>query len=118
MTLGRALQVLQLGVICSWLGGGSGASTALVAQGVQLIATTVGDVIPAQLGVMDAAFAVAGPELGMTAATGAAAGLVLHVVQLGWAAIAACLALVMPGRILTEGTRAPTFTPLVERGKS
>ena len=55
-SMGRGAQVLQYGVILRAVGGVVSARGAFVAHGIHIIGTTVGDLIPGQLGVVDGAY--------------------------------------------------------------
>lgn len=83
----RSIQVLELGVLLHALGGRRGLGGALVSQGVSMVGGSLGDLVPGQLGATDGAFALAAPVLGITVADGVAMAVLLHCVQLAWAAI-------------------------------
>ena len=87
--LGRALQVLQLGVLLHAVGAANGPLHMLLAQGVSLVGGGAGDFIPGQLGATDGAFALAAPLLGIAAADAVAVTVMVHVIQLCWALIGA-----------------------------
>jgi hypothetical protein len=54
-----------------------------------MVATSAGDLIPGQLGVTDAAFALAAPALQLSLASAVAVALLSHGVQLAWCAAGA-----------------------------
>ena len=94
----RALQVVQFGVIAHGVGLGSGATTALLAHGVQAVGAMAGDLVPAQLGMTEGAFRLAADAFGASAATAVSVALIAHAVQLAWIVIGALAPLVWPVR--------------------
>jgi hypothetical protein len=95
----RALQVVGLGLLIAAVGGPLGPLEALVGQGVEFVGATVGDLVPAQLGATDGAFALAASVLRISVADAVALSLLVHAVQLAWAALGALGALAWPSRI-------------------
>jgi hypothetical protein len=89
----RALQVAQFSLLVFVFGAaagvGDGITTGALSQGIYLLGASVGDLVPAQLGVVDGAFAMAAPWLDVPVATAVAMALALHIAQLGWVAIGA-----------------------------
>jgi hypothetical protein len=99
----RGLQVAQLTLLIFVFGAaagpGDGLATGLLSQGIYLLGASVGDLVPAQLGVVDGAFAMAAPFLAVPVATAVAMAIALHIAQLGWVAIGAFAgALLRPAR--------------------
>lgn len=85
--IARFCQVLQLGVIVHAMGGATGIVPAFIAQGVYLVGVGAGDLIPANLGTTEGAFALSGSMLGISAAQGVAVSLVVRAVQMSWVAL-------------------------------
>jgi hypothetical protein len=83
----RAVAALELGVLLWALGGRHSVGHALLAQGVNLIGGSLGDVVPGQLGATDGAFALAAPSLGLAVVDGIALSVLLHCVQAVWAVV-------------------------------
>jgi uncharacterized membrane protein YbhN (UPF0104 family) len=82
---GRALNVVELGVLLHAVGGRHGPAEALLALGVNMLGGSVGDFVPGQLGATDGAFALAAPSLGLAVADGVAMAMTLHLLQITWA---------------------------------
>jgi hypothetical protein len=101
----RALQVVQCGLLAYAVGAAPGPLTALVGQGVQFVGTTIGDLVPAQIGATDGAFALAASTLGISIAAAVALALLLHCVQLAWVVLGAAAAIL--GRPRSRGAAAP-----------
>lgn len=85
----RALFTIELAVLLHAASGGASAGRALLAHGVSLVGGAAGDLVPGQLGASDGAFALGARYLGISAADGVAMAMTLHVLQLGWVALAA-----------------------------
>jgi hypothetical protein len=87
--LGKSLQIAGL-VVLSWAAGAlPDLRSALLVGGVHLVGGAAGDVVPAQIGATDAAFTLAAGSLGVDASHALAIPLLMHAVQLGWAALGA-----------------------------
>lgn len=99
----RLCQALQLGIIAHALGAPSGMLAAPLLEVIYVAGASVGDLLPAQLGAVEGAFALTAPLIGLDAATAIALGLTLHAIQLAGAALAALLAAV------TTRFEAPPF---------
>jgi hypothetical protein len=97
-TLGRGLQWIQYTLALLAVSGTRSFERGLVSQGIHLVAATVGDLIPAQLGVNEANFALAAPTLGMTPAAAASVGVIVHVAQLGTMMVCLVVALLVRTR--------------------
>lgn len=89
----RVLQALELGVLGYALGLPFSFSMVGLLQGINLLASTVGDFMPAQLGVLDAAFAASAQVLETTAAVAVSIAMLNHCVQLVWVVIGALVPL-------------------------
>jgi Lysylphosphatidylglycerol synthase TM region len=109
----RLVVVVELGILLAVLGGRHGPGEALLAQGVNLVAGTVGDVVPGQLGATDGAFALAAPTLGLRLADGVAIAVMLHAVQAMWAVIGWVVPLVWkaPARAVGDAAEDPRLPP-------
>jgi uncharacterized membrane protein YbhN (UPF0104 family) len=109
----RFVVVVQLGILLAALGGRHGPGEALLAQGVNLVAGTIGDVVPGQLGATDGAFALAAPTLGLALADGVAIAVMLHAVQAIWAVIGWVVPLFWkaPARAGGDGAGDPGLPP-------
>ncbi|WP_437736385.1 lysylphosphatidylglycerol synthase domain-containing protein [Sorangium sp. So ce1335] len=84
---GRALQAAQYAVLLAAVGAESGPVRALAAYGVGAAGTAVGDLIPAQIGATDGAFALAAPLLGLTASSAIAISVLVHLLQATFALV-------------------------------
>jgi hypothetical protein len=69
----------------------------LIAQGLHMVASTAGDLIPAQLGAHDSVFAMANSDFGVPVAALITATTLFHGVQLGVAALGAVVAALSAG---------------------
>ena len=87
----RCAQLVQLAILAWAVGGHISIASAFIALGVQLVGSAAGDMVPAQIGALDASFAIASSSLGVDTARALAIPIVMHVVQLGWAVIGALL---------------------------
>ncbi len=96
---GRVLQLAQYGLLVYFAGAPFGLQSALLAQGVQFVGGAAGDLVPAQIGAMDAAFALAAVPLGIDPARALSIAMGMHVVQLSWALVG----IVMPLRRRVAG---------------
>lgn len=83
----RAAQFLQYGLLVYSAGAPFGARSAFLALGVQLVGGAAGDIVPAQIGALDASFALAAKPLGIDPAGALSIAMAMHVVQLTWALI-------------------------------
>lgn len=110
---GRALQVLQMGILIHAVGASFGLGWALLAQGANLVGGSVGDLIPGQLGAVDGAFALAAKELGVSVANAVAASVILHAVQLALAATALLVTLVWRAPRMRAGADLASSPPAV-----
>jgi hypothetical protein len=111
--LGRAIQGLQLAILAFGAGAAIGVVPALLAFSVQLVGGAAGDLVPAQIGATDSAFAIAAEPLGIDLPHAISIAIAMHVVQLSWAAIG------IAGRALSRKDEAqpvsPASVPLVPR---
>jgi hypothetical protein len=89
----RAAQVVQYGVLVTAVGGASGARNAFIAHGIHLVGSTLGDVVPNQLGAVDGAYRAFAAALGFASEPARALSIAFlaHAVQLS--AAAACVAI-------------------------
>lgn len=62
---GRAIQALQYGFILLAVGGELGVASALVAQGIHLVGSGLGDMVPNAVGITEAAYRFFAPTLGL-----------------------------------------------------
>jgi hypothetical protein len=99
LLLGRLLQVAQCGVLLVAVGGPASAPLALVATGIQFVASSAGDVVPMQIGAAEGAFALVSPTLAITEADGAAIAMLARSVQMIVALFTGLAALVWRDRL-------------------
>ncbi len=92
--LGRVFQTVQYGVAAHAVGIHVGAFGALAAEGVNLIATAVGVIVPGGLGTTDGAFTLAAGLLATTVARATSLALLIRCMQITWVPLGAALALV------------------------
>jgi hypothetical protein len=85
--IGRGFQWSQYTLVVVSVGGHAGVLVGLVAQGVHLVAASVGDLIPGQLGVSEANFALSSAALGMSGMSGSVIGVMIHSAQLLFMAV-------------------------------
>jgi hypothetical protein len=90
----RGLQAFQFGVAARAVGADATFLHALAAQGVNLVASAVGFLVPGGLGTTDGAFTLAAGLLGVTAARATSLALLTRCVQMIWLSIASVVALV------------------------
>ena len=88
--VGRVIQALQYGVILLAIGGQLTVSSALVAQGIHLVGSGLGDMIPNAVGITETAYRVFAPTLGFAdePARAIAIALVARLTQYTLAALA------------------------------
>ena len=94
----RAVQTLQYGIAAYAVGIDAGVLRAMAAEGVQLIASAVGVLVPAGVGAQDGAFSLASEMLGTTVARATSLALLMRCNQLLWLLIASAVALATRGR--------------------
>lgn len=92
--LGRCVQVAEMAVLLSALSRAPGLVDGLVMQGIFMVGTAAGDLIPAQLGATDAAFTFGASTFAVTASQGLAIAAAIHIVQLGASVVCSIAALV------------------------
>jgi hypothetical protein len=80
----RTAQVLQYTILVLAMSGSTSLGRSLLAQGINLVGTSLGDLVPGQLGVTDGAFALSASALGITAADAIAISVLAHFVQMCW----------------------------------
>jgi hypothetical protein len=98
MLCSRGFQVAQFALLLHAFGVGASLEVALVAQGIYLLGAAAGDLVPAQLGVVDGAFALAAPLFGASVSAGVAIAIALHLAQLVWVALGALLGIALRQR--------------------
>ncbi len=89
----RAVQTLQYGIGAYAVGIDADVLRAMAAEGVQLIASAVGVMVPAGVGTQDGAFSLAAEMLGTTVARATSLALLMRCNQLLWLLIASAVAL-------------------------
>ncbi len=101
----RGLQALQYGILFGAVGAGFSLSSTLLGEGMQLLGSTFGDLVPAQLGATDGVFTFAAETIGVAPAVALAIAVSIHVVQLFWVAVGAFVPLLWrPPRPSPEGS--------------
>lgn len=90
----RAAQVLQYTTLVLAVSGSTSLGRGLLAQGLNLVGTSLGDLVPGQLGVTDGAFALGSASLGISAADAIAISVLAHFVQLCWVFVGSLVPLV------------------------
>lgn len=83
----RGIQLLQVTVLALGAGVRLGPATPLLVFAPHLVGTSAGDLVPAQIGALDGAFALAASAFGVSTAAALSIPIVLHVVQLAWGII-------------------------------
>jgi hypothetical protein len=104
--LGRSIQVAQMAVVLAVLTRATTLQDSLLMQGLFMVGTALGDLIPGQIGATDAAFSMGASSFSATAGQGLAVAVAMHLVQLSMAALCSLLALwparKKPGHVLQE----------------
>lgn len=83
-TVSRVLQLAEYALALVAITGRAGFARSLSTFGVAMVGGSLGDSIPAQIGVSDASFAAAAQGLGISAEDALAIALLAHMVQLAW----------------------------------
>jgi hypothetical protein len=102
----RLLQVLFITVALHAVGAGFAPELGTITLGLNMAASALGDAIPGQIGPTDAALALSGPALGLAAASMVSVSVIVHAVQLGWAAAFGAVGLLSQGARPTRDTLA------------
>jgi hypothetical protein len=92
----RLFQVAFITIAFQAVGAGLSPALGTITLALNMMASAIGDAIPGQVGPTDAALALSAPALGMTAAVMVSVSVVIHAVQLGWAAAFGAVGLFMP----------------------
>ena len=108
-SLSRVAQVIQYGVILCAVGGTWSVRGMLIAHGIHLVGTTLGDVLPNGLGIVDGTYKAFASALGFGDSTAQALSIAFlaHVAQL-IVATASIVVLAVSGRAQADGAPAPT----------
>jgi dUTPase len=107
----RLIQVAQYGVIVCAVGGAIGVRSAFLVHGVHLVAATVGDMVPNQLGVVDGAYRAFAGVIGFAATPERALSIafVERIAQLTLALVCLVVAVVTAARV--DDGRVPGGRP-------
>jgi hypothetical protein len=97
LVVGRLLQMIQYGIAARAVGIDAGMLQALAAEGVALVAGTVGVLVPGGVGTTDGAFTMAAGMLGTTAVRATSLSLLMRCMQVVWLLVGSLLAL-LPAR--------------------
>jgi len=95
-TVARVLQFAQCGVALLAVGRAFSPGVTLAVQGTQLVGSTLGDAIPAQLGATEATLVMSASALMLTSTMAATLALLIHAAQLVLAALCGAGAMAMP----------------------
>ncbi len=95
MVLNRFLGGLQVALLAYALGIADALAEPLLVVGTYLVGAAAGDLVPAQIGATDGVLAYAATSLGAGIAATVALTLMVHAVQLAWAAAGAVAALLL-----------------------
>ncbi len=98
LILARVFQIALFTTILRAVGAPFSPALGAMTLAVTMMASAAGDAIPGQVGPTDAALAVAGPALGVAAASMVSASVVFHAVQLAWAAALGTIGLLLAKR--------------------
>jgi len=82
--LGRCVQVVELGVAARAVGIDAGVLRAMAAEGINLLAATVGVLVPGGLGTTDGAFTLAADLFSTDTARATSVALLMRITQLIW----------------------------------
>ena len=94
------------------LGTGARADLALLAEGIQVLGAAAGDLVPAQLGATEGAFALCAPSLQLTQASALSMAVVVHGTQLLFAALTLLVAVALRAAQVAAVRRAQAATPV------
>ena len=89
--LGRCVQVVQYGIAARAVGIDVGALGAMAIEGVNLIASAVGVLVPGGFGTTDGAFTLAANLLGTTIARATSMALLMRCMQFAWVPLGSLL---------------------------
>lgn len=92
--INRVLQVAQLTVILHAIGAGGTIERGFLADGVNLVGSALGELLPAQIGAMDGTFALAAGALVITIPMAMAIANLARAVMLGWSAVGALMPMI------------------------
>jgi hypothetical protein len=98
LLVARGFQVVQLGVAARAVGIDAGFLQAMAAQGVNLLASAVGVLVPGGIGTTDGAFTLAASLLATTVARATSLALLMRCSQLIWILIGSAVAFLAPQR--------------------
>jgi hypothetical protein len=96
LLVARCFQVVQYGLAARAVGIDAGVLRAMAAQGVNLVASAVGVLVPAGIGTTDGAFTLAASLLETTVARATSLALLMRCMQLVWILIGSAVALIAP----------------------
>jgi hypothetical protein len=85
MLANRACQLAQVALLLQMVGGSVDLRRAFVGLAASLVGSSVGDLVPGQIGTTDGAFALTAPALSLAVADAIAISVITHLVQLLWA---------------------------------
>ncbi len=97
LMLGRCVQAVQYGVAARAVGIDVGAFKSLAIEGVNLVASAVGVLVPGGFGTTDGAFTLAADLLGTTVARTTSMALLMRCMQFAWVPVGSLLALAPSG---------------------
>jgi hypothetical protein len=97
-TLGRAIQAIQYGVAVLAVGGAFTLASSVTSDGIHLVAASGGDLVPNQIGAMEAAYGYFAAPLGFADAPARAISIavIMHGIEVGVALFGLVLAGVLP----------------------
>jgi hypothetical protein len=93
---GRCIQVVQRVLLLASVGAGFSAVKGFLAEGVHLVNGSIGDLIPAQVGLSEATYRFSSAALGISPSDGVAIALIAHLAQLFWLLVGALTPLAWP----------------------
>ena len=108
--LGRCVQVAEMAVLLRVLSPTATLADCLVMEGIFMVGTAAGDLIPGQIGATDAVFTFGVSVFSLAASQGLAMAAAIHVVQLGTAVLCSLVSLA-PGP-----SRRVRFSPISHLG--
>jgi hypothetical protein len=94
--LSRACQVAQNAILVVAVGGALGLGPALASEGIHLVGTAVGELVPAQIGFIEASYTFCARALGLAPSAAVAIGMLQHLSQLCWVLVGSLVPLVWP----------------------
>jgi hypothetical protein len=96
VSLARCIQTFQRTILVAAVGGGFSLLRGLVAQGIQLVSGAVGDIVPGQVGLSEAAYTLSAKVLSLSESSAVSIALLTHLAVLFWVCVGSLVPLFWP----------------------